>query len=487
MKATIILITGIYMLAMVFIGVWATKRTKSSKEFFLAGKSLGMYVMAIAAFSSVLSGFGMVGGTSFTYSGGLGFTFGVMIAAPLGFGLAWFLVGKRMMKLGETQEVYTLGDVVEYRYNSKAVRGWLGLAIALGVVGYLGTQVQAMGIIMNTIFGVSPAVGAFIGLGVLAFYAIGGGMMAGIYTELVQGTIMVAVSIIAFFVAVNAGGGMLEITKTFQESAPLMASPLGNYAMLTVACWFFLFSLGAAGQPQMISKFLMLKDKTKLKWGSFTAGLAFAISTFLVIGIGLAAAALKIQGKFPEIATADLSLTTFLLNFTPPIVAGLVIAGVMSAIMSTGDSFLNLGAASIVRDIPKALGIEVKNELLWSRLAVAGLLIISLFFSFYMNTLVALLGTFGWGMFASAVFPSVVLGLVWPKATKSGAVMSIVTALALNSFLEIGAKYGLQILPKGVVVGAFSFGVAIIVFIVVSLLTQPREQLDYQLQEIIDG
>lgn len=298
MNSTIIAIVVLYLLICILIGVWATTKTKTTSDFLVAGKNLGMFVMAIAAFSSIQSGFGMLGGTGLTFSGGMGFLAGVGIAAPLGFALTWYLVGKRMWKIGQLGEIYTLGDVVEKRYDSKAVRGWIGLAIILGVIGYLGTQVQAMGVIMHTVFGVSPKVGALIGLGILAFYCVGGGIIAGVYTDLFQGVIMVIVSIIIFFMALNIGGGVQNITENLQQADPLLASPFGTFSVVSIACWVFLFSLGAAGQPHFITKFLMIKDQKQLKWGSFTAGFAYSLSTLLVIGIGLTAKSLYEVGNF---------------------------------------------------------------------------------------------------------------------------------------------------------------------------------------------
>lgn len=488
MEITIFLVGTVYLLICILIGAWATKRTKSSRDFYIAGRDLGMFVMAIAAFSSVQSGFGLIGGTALTFKGGLGFVAGVMVAAPLGFALTWYLVGRRIWALGGRGDVYTLGDIVERRYHSKAARGWIASAVALGVIGYLGTQVQAMGVVMNTIFGVSPEVGAIIGLVILAFYCVGGGMIAGVYTDLFQGVLMIVVSVLVFFAALQAGGGMAAITETLAQIDPTLVSPFGTFPLLTIACWFFLFSLGAAGQPHLITKFLMVRDTKELKWGAFTASLAYMITTLLVIGIGLAAAALSAQGTLPALPSADDALIVFLMRYTSPIVAGLVIAGLLAAIMSTGSSFVTLSAASLVRDLPKAFGREVKRELLWSRVAVAALLVLSTLFSFYMDTLVALLGVFGWGTFAAAIVPAVVLGLVWRKATKQGAVASIVISLVLNFVLEVGAKHGLHLLPEDVVNGAFALAVSIAVFIVVSLVThRATEESSVELRGILDG
>lgn len=488
MNGIVILIASIYLLIVILIGIWATRKTKSTSDFYVAGKSLGMVVMAIAAFSSIQSGFGMVGGTGLTFKGGLGFVASVGFGAALGFPLSWFLVGKRMWQLHDLGEIYTLGDVVEKRYNSRAARGWMGLAVALGVLGYLGTQVQAMGIVMNAIFGVSPGVGAIIGLAILTFYVIGGGMLAGVYTDLFQGSIMVIVSIFIFIAAVGQGGGIANMSHVIKQWNPQMATAFGTYPLISMACWFFLFSLGAAGQPHFITKFLMIKDTKQLKWGAFTASLSYAISTLLTVGIAFAAIVLNIQGKFPKISNPDAALTTFLTNFTSPFLAGLVVSGLLAAIMSTGSSFATLGAASLVRDIPRAFNFQVKNELLWSRIMVGILMVASTLFALYMNTLVALLGVFGWGTFASAIFPPVVLGLVWPKATKHGAIGSMVISLLINFVLEVGGKYGLKVLPTGVVNGAFALAVSIIAFIVISLLTQSSApRLDQRLEEVIQG
>ena len=105
-----------------------------------------------------------------------------------------------------------------------------------------------------------------------------------------------------------------------------------------------------------------------------------------------------------------------------------------------------------------------------------------------MDTLVALLGVFGWGTFASAVFPAVVLGLVWEKATKYGAISSIIIGLVLNFALELSGKYGLVILPPGVIVGAVAFAFSIITFIAVSLITQKSTvELDEKMLDAMEG
>lgn len=373
------------------------------------------------------------------------------------------------------------------RYRSEAVRFWLAIAIFLGVIGYLGTQVQAMGVVMQAIFGGPLLLGSFIGLAIIAIYSAIGGMVAGVYTDLFQGILMVIAAVVVFFSALRAGGGVLEVNQTLYAENPDLTSPFGLFPVMTVFCWFLLFSLGAAGQPHLLTKFLMVKDEKELKWGAFTSGLAYMLSTLFAIGIGLAALSFAIKGEFPKLDSPDQAMTVFLMEYTSPIVAGLVMAGLMAAIMSTGSSFVNLGAACLVRDVPKALGVRVKNELLWSRVVTLLLFVLSFLFAAYMDTLVALLGVFGWGTFAAAIFPAVVLGLVWERATAAGAMSSIIVAVLLSFVLEVGGKYGFKILPPGVINGTFTFVVSIAVFIGVSLLTQKRGvELEDEVRQIVN-
>lgn len=490
MNLTIVVITVAYLAVVLLIGLWATSRTKTSGDFYIAGRSLGVFVMAIAVFSSIQSGFGVVGGTSTVTAGGYGFVSGVMIATPLGFAITWLLVGKRLMNVGDMGEIYTVGDVAELRYKSPAARGVTGLAVVLGVLGYLGTQVLAMGIVVAAIFGVSTTTGAIIGMSVLGLYVVGGGILAGVYTDLFQGVLMLVASVVAFYYAVDRVGGISSITRTLQEKNPALASPFGLSPLVTIPCWIFLFSLGGSAQPHGLTKFLMLRDRRSLRWGPLISGTGYAITTLMVLGIGSAVSVLAIRGEFPVLDSPDESFTAYLTEFTPPIVAGLVIAGLLAAIMSTGSSFLTLGASSLIRDIPRAFNLRIRRELLWSRVAVGVLLGLSTAFALYIHNVVALLGTFGWGTFAASLFPALVLGMVWNGGTKQAAIASALVGIVLNFVLEVGAKYNFKPLPDGVVVGAFTLAVTLIVYITVSLLTRgwaDGSLVDEQLERVIEG
>lgn len=470
----IIVCVVLYLVCCFAIGWWALRRTRDSADFFIAGRSLGMVVMTIATMASIMSGFGFVGGPGLVYESGMS-SLWMTFPATIGFTLSWVLLGKRLRLLGECRDILTLPDAVAVRYGGRWPRFMMALALVLGVIGYLGTQVMAIGVVLVAVLDVSLPVALLIGLGVLAFYTVAGGILAGVYNDVFQGFIMMIASAAVLYYALRSGGGLSHISETLWAMDPRFIGPWGARGPLAALSWYLLFGLGWMGQPHGITKFLMLRDPRDLRWGALLTGLVYMICSLLWMSIGLAMRALVETGSQQPLANPDLAAPIFLMQYTPAVVAGVVFAGLLAAIMSTANSFLNIGAAALVRDIPIAWKQRtLRRELFWSRIATVALLLLSAVFALYMENLVALLGVFGWGTFAAAIVPSVAIGLNWKRATGAACVASVGISLALNFSLELAARHKLYTLPYGMNVGAFSLLVSLLVFIVVSWLTRPQ-------------
>ena len=468
---TILICVLLYLATCLGIGVWAMKRTRTISDFLVAGKALGPTVVIIAAMSSLMSGFGFVGGPGLVYDSGSSSLWMTFIAT-FGFAFSWVVVGKRMRLIAEVREILTLPDVVAARYGGRAPRFMMAVAILLGVIGYLGTQVLAIGMVLAVVLNVQLPVALLIGLGVLAFYSVAGGIFASVYTDLFQGLLMMIAALAVFYYALRVGGGMSEISRTLWQANPEFIGPWGTRGPLAALSWMLLFGIGGVGQPHVITKFLMLRNIRDLRWGALFAGCSYAVLSLLWMSVGLVMRALVESGKQQPLAEADLAAPVFLLNYTPDLLAGMVFAGLLAAIMSTSDSFLNIGAAAVVRDIPTALmGHPIRRELLWTRVMTAVLLVSAALFALYMENLIALMGTFGWGTFAAAIVPSVAIGLNWKRATGLACAWSIGVSIVLNFVLELSARHDFYSLPNDFSVGCFSMLVSLVVFIVVSLLS----------------
>ncbi|WP_435155486.1 sodium:solute symporter family transporter [Haladaptatus sp. DFWS20] len=491
----VLLFGGAYLLMVLAIGVWGFLQTESTEDFLITGKSIGTWVLALTAFSVIQSGFGFVGGPELVYSFGTTALW-IFFTAPLGFIITWVLLAKRMRLLADIRDVMTLADGMYVRYESAWVRGLTAVAVIVGVMAYLATNLAALQYVMRAIFGLPVMWGLFIGALILLLYSMLGGMIAGVWTDFVQAITMIVGSVFVFAFALSFGGGMGSISRNLASADPAFVSPFGalgapTATIFTALGWWILFSVGAAGQPHLITKFYMSRNLKILRWGAPIAAVTYAISSLLAFSTGLSMRAMVEAGQAAAPKSASVVGPVFVLEHTPGVVAGLILAALLAAIMSTSDSFLNIGAAAVSRDIPRALGRPIdddKTELRVTQAALAGLTVASTLIVYFSETLVGILGTIGWGFFAAAFFAIAALGLNWKGATKEGAIAALVGGLTVNLFYSavprIADTVGLSGLsttvtnlypfPGSFPVGTVALLVTIALFVGVSIVTQER-------------
>ncbi|MEM6800143.1 MAG: sodium/proline symporter [Bacteroidota bacterium] len=479
---------GIYMLLCIAIGIWALRRTSSVKDFFMAGRDLGIMVAAFAIFSSTMSGFGFVGGPGLVYKMGMSSVW-MAVCAMIGFTISTFLLAKRLRLFAELGNSVSLPDAVKLRYNSNSTSLLISVAILLGVLGYMATQIKAMTVVLRDILVETPWVEhisleacMLISCSILVFYSVTGGIIASVYTDIIQGGVMVVASILIFFAAMYAfEDGFGEISQIIQADDPAAMGPWGTLGMIGCLSWLFVFALGGAGQPHVITKMMMNKKISDARFILPVSAFGYMFAALLWISIGLAMRAAVLSGSHPELGVPDEAASQFLQHYASPLLAGVVFAGLFAAIMSTADAFLNIGTAAIIHDIPKALGKTVPNELFWARTVTFLLTIFAAAFALYTGDLVAILGAFGWGTFAAAIVPVVAIGFNWKRATPLAANVAIIASLSLNFIIKIGEIP----LPYSIDVGAFSLFVSMFLFFGISLIDTAAE-LDPDVSEIMD-
>ena len=500
-----------YLLIVIAIGAWGWMQTESTSDFLITGKSIGTWVLALTAFSVIQSGFGFVGGPELVYSFGTTALW-IFFTAPLGFLLTWIVLAKRMRILADIRNVLTLPDAMYVRYESEWVRGLGGVAVALGVVAYLAVNLAALQFVMRAIFGIPLIWGLLGGALILLLYSMLGGMIAGVWTDFLQAITMIIGAGFVFAYAMSFGGGMGTISQNLASADPNLISPFGALgapavAVLVGISWWILFSVGAAGQPHLITKFYMSRDMKILKWGAPIAAISYAISSLIAFSAGLSMRAMVEAGEISETFSASEVGPVFVLDHTGSVIAGLILAALLAAIMSTSDSFLNIGAAAISRDIPRALGRPItddKTELRVTQAALAMLTVLSTIVVFYSQALVGILGAISWGFFAAAFVPVVVLGLNWKGASKWGAIAALVVGMLFNIVYNvipeaadiIGGGFVVWLnenvvmatypFPPEVPAEAISLLVAMIVFIFVSIATQDDNELPSDLHALFE-
>ncbi|WP_157851004.1 sodium:solute symporter family transporter [Gordonia phthalatica] len=475
-QALIVTVTVIYLGLMIGIGLWAKRRMNSAKEFLVAGQSLGFFVMAIASFSSIQSGWGMVGATGATASWGIG-GLAVGILAPLGFALTWFLLGGKLRRLAHAHDAYSIPDLVKVRYGNGPASLWMSIALIIGAIGYMTAQVVAAGVITALLLGLSFTHALIIGAIIVAAYTVAGGMLAAVWTDLVQGLLMIAMSVFVFFLAIGVGGGWSSTLSGISEANPEFLQLDGVKPAVWWVANALMIAFGMIGQPQLIHKFLMLRSPRELRWGALVAALGYGITTLFSIGIGFAARGQIEAGLMAKPEAADDTTTAFLDQFASPIVTALALTALLAAIMSSASSFITIGASAMTRDLLGAFGREITNELRWNRIASIVITAAAVGVALFLDQIIYLLGAIGWSAFAAATLGPIVLGLYWRRGTSRGATVAISGSLILNIVLVLADRYEWWTPPSHFFTGFTVIVAGVVLYVVASLLTPSDEDV----------
>ena len=421
--------------------------------------------------SATLSGFAFIGGPGLLYAVGLGAIF-IMLPISLTNSMTAWVLAKRLRLLAEVRPMITVPDAIGARYRSRAAQGLAGVSILIAVIGYMATNILALGVVVDGIFGTGLGWGIWLGMAVVMAYSAAGGIVAGIYTDVFQGSLMAVASVLVFVFVLEAGDGMAGLSRTILAADAEFLAPWGHIGPVAALSFFFVFGLGSLGQPHVIHKFYMLRDPRRLKWYPLLVTGAFILAMLLFFGVGVAVKALVVEGAMPPLASPDDATPAFLLGYTPILLAAVVFSSVAAAIMSTLNSFMNIGAAVITHDLPVAFGRTVGNELRWGRVSTVAISVAAAATAQLSGTLVAFLGIFGWGLFASTLVPALAIGLNWDGATRAGAIASIGTGLGFTLVFETLAYLGFYSFPTGLTVAGGSLVLSILVFFAVSWVTR---------------
>jgi len=465
-----------YLVLLSVIGVWTARRSRASTDFYLAGRQLGLFTTVLATMASIMSGFVFVGGPGLFYSVGLG-SFWIVISASFTGAMMCWLLARPLHAMAAQAGCLTIPDVIVARYGCRFSSGFAAVGILLGVVGYLATQLLALGLILAAVLNTSIWLGILAGALVLAFYTTAGGMVAAVYTDVVQGGVMLVSTSVIFGYALSAAGGSSGISAAILREAPDLLSPWGLVGPIACLGWFFLFAVGSLGQPHVVHKMMMVRDLRLLKHFPWILAVCMTICSLVWLGVGSSAKSLVLRGAMPLLAHPDEAITSFLHAFAPTWLSALAYAGIVSAIMSTADSFATIGAAALARDLPRAFGRQSEPTVTKSRVFSVVVFALALMFALSVKGLVAYAGILGFGIFAAALTPLLSVGLNWPGATAWSARASLVVGTGTAVAGEILARRGLYPLqlPPACLALLLSFIAFLGIGLVAPKPTEPQE------------
>jgi len=421
----ILLVLVLYKCMLLAVGLWAQRRVSSKSDFFLGGRGLGPFVAALSYSASSSSAWMLLGLSGLVYTIGVSAVW-IMMGSVLGMVVAWVWVAPRLRRQSLENNDLTLVDFIAGDAEGKPRRRIIvaaAIVISISFALYVAAQFQGAGNLFSSTFGLSLTKSVILGAIIVMLYTMLGGFWAVSVTDAIQGIVMLFAVIalpIASVIALGGASAFLESLHDIASSTQLTLTG-ANVGLLALGMIIGNLSVGAStlGQPHLLVRFMALKDDRSVR-----QGLAIAVTWFTLVQIGvmifgLAAIALQLKPENPE--NVFFLLTNELFH---PLVAGVIIAAILSAIMSTADSQLLVSASVLSHDLGwgKSSGL---STLTVSRLCVVGLVIFSVILTLYLPEAIFSRALFAWVALGAAFGPSVVYRLAGRRAAPMTTLVAI--------------------------------------------------------------
>jgi len=424
----------VYLAGMLLIGFVAYRRTADLSGYILGGRGLGRWVTALSACASDMSGWLLLGLPGYAYAAG--FEAGwIALGLLLGTYLNWRIIAARLRIYTELAgNALTLPDFFEQRFQdrSRLLRVIAAFFILLFFLFYTSSGLVAGGKLFNAVFGLPYLWAVVAGTLVIVAYTFLGGFLAVCWTDLIQGLLMAFALALVPVSAIVASGGWGATTAAMAAVNPALldaftsneSKTLSAIAIVSLLGW----GLGYFGQPHILARFKAIRSTTEIP-----AARRIAVSWVFITLVGALLAGFAGIGYLEQpLSGADTEKVFIVLvqSVLHPIPAGICLAAILAAIMSTADSQLLVSSSVLAEDFYKALlrPDASQRELVWvGRLAVVVIALIAFALALDPDSKVLELVAYAWAGFGAAFGPTLILALFWRRMTRNGALAGILT------------------------------------------------------------
>lgn len=435
----IIIAIIIYLAMTVIIGVCFSKDNSNTDDFYLGGRKMGPIVIAMSAEASDMSSWLLMGLPGVAYLTGICDAAWTAIGLGLGTWLNWFFVSKRLRRYSNNIGAITVPDFLAKRFhdNKNVITALAALIIIIFFVPYTASGFAACGKLFNTLFGVNYMTAMVISALVIITYTILGGFQAVCMTDLIQSIVMsVALITIVCFGVSSAGGldavasnaaslpGYISLTTTYDPVTNASVSH-SFLAIVSSLAW----GLGYFGMPHILVRFMAIEDEKKLVLSRRIASIWVVIAMAVAIFIGVIGLAMTNAGSMESLADSETVIVTIagILSehgLLTALLAGIILAGILAATMSTADSQLLTAASAFSENLVKDFfGIKIteKQSIFLARATVVCVSLVSIFLARDPDSSVFQIVSFAWAGFGGAFGAVMLCALFWKRTTLAGA------------------------------------------------------------------
>ena len=491
----------IYMAAVIGIGIlFAKKANKNSENYFLGGRSLGPWVTAMSAEASDMSGWLLMGLPGVAYWCGLADAAWTAIGLAIGTYFNWLITSKRLRRYSvRANNAITLPEFFSNRFREKTpvIMTLAAAFILIFFTVYAASCFVTCGKLFSTLFGAPYVAMMLLGAVFVLIYTILGGFLAESASDFMQAIVMItALTIIVIIGTVKAGGigevitnaqsipGFLDFfglaTPTVSEAGQQFIDSAGkpvfgaarDYGALTIAS-MMAWGLGYFGMPQVLLRFMAIRDEKELPRSRRIAMIWVVISLAVAVFIGLLGRQLFPTEHLTS-TSAEKIFITLSTSYLPAILAGFVMAGILAATISSSDSYLLIAASALAKNVFQ--GVVKKNAtdkqvMLVTRITLLAIAVIAAIMALDENSVIFKIVSFAWAGFGATFGPLMIFSLFWKRVNKPGAIAGMVSGAAMVFIWKLGiSKLGglfaiYELLP--------AFIISSICIVIVSLLTAP--------------
>ncbi|ELF6470716.1 sodium/proline symporter PutP [Vibrio vulnificus] len=420
-----------YLLLMVAIGVYAYKKTSSSSDYFLGGRSLGPWPAALSAGASDMSGWLLLGLPGYAYAAGIE-SFWLAGGLLVGTWANWLVSAKRLRTYSIQTDALTLPEFLSRRFDdkSKLIQTISAFFILLFFLFYTSSGLVAGGKLFETVFGLDYSTAVIIGTLCVVSYTLFGGFLAVSWTDLVQGLLMAAALMIVPIAVMEGGFGQLA-TDMHNINPELLTlwndakgEPLSAIAIISLVAW----GLGYFGQPHILARFKASRTNRELGTARRIAVGWTALSMAGAILVGLVGLVWVNGHPGTELADGEKIFMLLVNTVFHPVIAGILLAAILAAVMSTADSQLLVSSSALAEDFYKQVikpDASSQEIVMVGRIGVVVISIIALILAMTPDSSVLGLVSYAWAGFGAAFGPAVVLSLYWKGMNRNGALAGI--------------------------------------------------------------
>lgn len=455
---------GLYFVVLLGLGILAWQRTQNLSDYILGGRRLGSGVTALSAGASDMSGWLLLGLPGAAYLSGLEAGW-IALGLLIGTWLNWMIVARRLRVATETLDnSLTLPDYFERRFadTSGLLRIIPGFFIFLFFALYVSSGLVAGGRLFETVFDLPYLWAVSIGVGAIIVYTFLGGYLAVSWTDALQALLMLLALVAVPLIIIGAGdAGLVESVR---QSNPHLLNPLttaegqalGLLAIVSLMAW----GLGYFGQPHILARFMGIRRSGQLtrarRIAVSWAGICLVAAIFVGMA-GIGGLAEPLEG--PDSETVFIRLVEVLFH---PLIAGICLAAILAAIMSTADSQLLVASSVVAEDFYKGMirPDAGQGELVWiGRISVVVIALIALWLAADPDRTVLDLVAHAWAGLGAAFGPVIILSLYWSRMSRAGAAAGMVAGgvtVLVWERLEGGLFDVYEILPGAILAAVFA-------------------------------